>query len=559
MPSVLETAIERNRAELLSGDAAALGRMRNAYDPVRTRLLAQIDELVKVLESSGELTGGQAMRLERAQMLLTQVEEELQRFASPAGSFIESAQRQAVTLATAHVQATIFAQDPSLSLSFNRLNSRAVTELVGRMSDGSPLRSWLDALGPDTAATMERSILDGLALGQSPRTVARDIGRALAKDVDMAGYRILNHTRSQMLGAYRGATMERYQQNADIIESWEWISAKQKRSCRACIALDGRRFPLTVKFQASHNSCRCSSIAVLPGVTIDRELGRDWLAKQDEATQDAILGKQGGAEYRAGLLSLDDFVTLKKDNRWGDSYQASTLEDARKRAGTTGLPPVPRTMRKTVKPKTTAKPSTVAGADDPDTLAKVTERGGQTLEPARAAVPKPKTPLTEWTPVRSDEDARAWARQTGGTLADKTFYHFTQDEFVDSIKREGLRVGGGSYGEFVYATAKGDYVASIGARGQGQRLSLVTNVKTPLRIKSELLFDKKKGLGKYKINGRDLLYTDKFPRDKVRDLLGADGYDSVIVDFTTDPYGQGKGEWLLAFDTKDLTIIDEVT
>ncbi|MCA1480933.1 hypothetical protein, partial [Bradyrhizobium sp. NBAIM08] len=94
--------------------------------------------------------------------------------------------------------------------------------------------------------------------------------------------------------------------------------------------------------------------------------------------QDGILGRQGGAEYRAGLLSLDDFVTLHKDKRWGDSYRASTLEDARKRAGTTGLPPVPRTMRKTVKPKTvkpkTVKPSTVAGADDDDTLVTLREQ-----------------------------------------------------------------------------------------------------------------------------------------------------------------------------------------
>jgi SPP1 gp7 family putative phage head morphogenesis protein len=330
--SAIEQAIQRNRAQLLAGDAEALSRMRSAYLPVRSRLNDLIDELVAVLESSDGLTGGQAVRLERARVLLEQVEIELQRFGSGASSFIESAQRQAIQLATAHVQATIFAQDPALGLAFNRVNTRAVETLVGRMADGSPLRSWLDALGPDTAATMEQSIIDGLALGQNPRLVAREIKAALATDVDLAGYRILNHTRTQMLGAYRGATLERYRENADIVQEWEWISAKQATTCSACLGLDGKRFPLTVTFQPSHNQCRCSSLAVLKGVTIERELGSEWLAKQDEKTQANVLGKQGAKEYRAGNVALDDFRTLHRDERWGDSYQAVGLSQAQANA-----------------------------------------------------------------------------------------------------------------------------------------------------------------------------------------------------------------------------------
>lgn len=166
--------------------------------------------------------------------------------------------------------------------------------------------------------------------------------------------------------------------------------------------------------------------------------------------------------------------------------------------------------------------------------------------------------VSEWRPVRSESDARAWARQNGGTLADKTFYHFTKAEFVDSIRENGLRVGGGSLGEFVYTTAQ-DANTGIGLTNVPEKLRLVTSVKNPLVVKYDDLWHKKKGLGKYKVIQRDLLYSDKWREGRLHDALRADGYDALIIDWEGASFGGSRGQWFLAFDTKDITIIEDAT
>src|SRR4051812_28378590 len=101
-------------------------------------------------------------------------------------------------------------------------------------------------------------------------------------------------TRSVIMDSYRSATLENYRANSDIVKEWEWLATLSDRTCGACLALDGRRFPLTVEFQPSHPNCRCTSIPVIDGVPpIEREKGSDWFAKQSSEVQDATLGKKG--------------------------------------------------------------------------------------------------------------------------------------------------------------------------------------------------------------------------------------------------------------------------
>jgi len=166
--------------------------------------------------------------------------------------------------------------------------------------------------------------------------------------------------------------------------------------------------------------------------------------------------------------------------------------------------------------------------------------------------------LGTWKPVRTEPDARAWARASGGTLADETFYHFTKEEFVDSIKREGLRKGGGSVGEYVYTTSQGTS-SGIAVSNVPTRLRLVTNATNPLRVNYDDLWHKKKGLGRYKITQRDVLYSDKFPAERVQELLGADGYDALIIEWEGASFGSNRGEWLLVMDPKKLAIIEEAS
>lgn len=330
--SAVEIAIRRNRAQLLAGDANALSQMTAAYQPVRTRLIALIDDLAAEIARSGTITRSQALRFERATTLLQQVNDELIKFGADADSFIQSGQRQAVQLAAFHALAMANAMNPTLSTSWNRVNTAAVQNLVGRMSNGAPLRTWMDALGPETAATMEQRILDAIATGTNPRDVAKQIQEDLTKDVNLAGYRILNHTRTQLLNSYRAATSERFIANRDIVKGWRWLASLSDRTCRACLGMH-MTFHDVDEPMKSHNQCRCSQAAEL----YDSEFpplptGDEWLAGQSEAVQASILGKEGAKDFRSGAVRLIDFAVLHKDEVWGDSYQVGSLDHALNRA-----------------------------------------------------------------------------------------------------------------------------------------------------------------------------------------------------------------------------------
>lgn len=252
MPSVLENAVSRFRGRLLAGDAAALARMKAAYDPVADLLVDRIAELERALAEKGELTAAEAVRLERAKTLLRDVEDELARLADDAERFLTVAQRAAVQEATTAIVGLAEAQSPGIAASFNRVPTEAVTDLVGRLGDGSPLRTWLDQWGQETGDKMAAALRDGVALGRSPR----DVAAALRKQVDVAEWRLLQTTRTSMLGAYRGAAHESYKRNQDILEpEWEWVSTKSSDTCGACLALDGQRFPISEGFQKAHVSC----------------------------------------------------------------------------------------------------------------------------------------------------------------------------------------------------------------------------------------------------------------------------------------------------------------
>lgn len=329
MSSALESAIQAHRTRLLAGDKAALDLMLRAYEPVRTRLVSSIDALTAEIAASGVTDGTAALKLERARELFAQVEAEIGRLSSGANALITEGQRQAVGLAGEGALSLAAAQSASVAASWNRVPTEAVRELVGRMSDGSPLRAWLDDFGPETSEAIRDGLIDGLARGIHPTTLAAE----LAGKVDVAGTRLLTTTRSQILGAYRGAALASYQANEDVLSGWTWLSALSG-SCAACVHLHGKEFALSERFMPVHLRCRCTAIPNVRDADpiIASDAGDEWFAKQDASYQDRILHGTGGAAYRSGELSLADFTELHRDQRWGNSYRQASVAQARRAA-----------------------------------------------------------------------------------------------------------------------------------------------------------------------------------------------------------------------------------
>lgn len=335
MPSALEIAISRFRAAALNEEMAATRRLIQAYQPARERLVQSIDELVKALQAKGELTAGEIARFDRAIALSEQVEAEIGRLSLTAHQQIIATQEQMVAMASDQARALALVQVPSSQIAsiaalWNKVPTTAVEQLVGRLSDGSPLDSLLRKLPTETSSAITETLQDGIARGLNPRAMAA----ALEQTTDLSSVRLLAITRTETLGAYRGATLATYAENADILSGWVWVCALDN-SCVTCVSLHGQEFPIDQTFFEAHVNCRCSPAGLVKGVAspIDANAGQDFFSKLEPEQQDAAIGsKAGGEAYRAGKVTTGDFVTLKQDDKWGNSYQVDSLKSALSRA-----------------------------------------------------------------------------------------------------------------------------------------------------------------------------------------------------------------------------------
>ena len=329
----LDEAAAAFRASLLDRDAAALRRLMAAYQPVYERIQARVSVLTSQIAEARE--AGETIRpswlreRQRLARLKEQVIAEWSAYSDSAEGIITELQREAIAASLDESQQLTLAAlddvDPILSAGADvaRLRPDAVEDLVGILSDGSPLRELLDDLGIQAAQSVEDTLLHAVATGRSPRRTARDLRDALGGDMTRA----LRITRTEHLRAYRTTALRSYQANDDILRGWQWRASPQRRTCPVCLAMDGQEFGLDVPF-ASHPNCRCTPIPLLRRRDApQRETGAEWLARQSADVQDEILGPQAGALYRDGKLALTDLVGERTDPRWGPQRYRKSLTE----------------------------------------------------------------------------------------------------------------------------------------------------------------------------------------------------------------------------------------
>jgi SPP1 gp7 family putative phage head morphogenesis protein len=330
--SDLGAALAAHRAAIRAVDRSAMAQIMAAYQDVLDRLTPLIELAQQQALADGVATPAQLFRLERWQELQRQTAVELERLARITGDVTTEAQARAVQLSLTDNLAfatAIGAQaQASVAAGWTHLPTTAVEDLVGLANNG-PLRDLLNTFGDDGMRFITDELVKGIALGQSPRTVARSIEQGL----EISRNRALTISRTEMMRAHRSATLRNYQANDDILKGWYWVSAHSARTCAACLAMDGTLHPLSESMD-SHVACRCAkrpALKHLPARTV--EDGETWLARQDAATQDNVLGKSGGMFYRAGAVDLQHFVKVDESPVWGRSVTDGGIGWALAQAG----------------------------------------------------------------------------------------------------------------------------------------------------------------------------------------------------------------------------------
>jgi SPP1 gp7 family putative phage head morphogenesis protein len=329
VPSVYEIS-QAFRAALLQRDRTAAARLISAYGVSFQRLQDSLARLTKQIEdarSRGEdVTEAWLYRQARFRELLDQASREMLALGKYSDGLISEAQRTEIERGlrdSANLMETA-ANEASINASFNRVPTSAVESVVGHLGDGSPLRGVLNRYGAEGAKRIEQELMAGLVAGEGLAKVARRL-----RDVEeLSRAKAMSILRTESLRAYREASRKTYQKNDDLLSGWRWISAKQSRTCLACLALDNTFFPLD-KPMPSHPNCRCVMVPEIKGEPPrQRETAAEWFAKQPDSVKRESMTDDELEAFNAGRVTLRDFVGRTDSEKWGPSYHQLSLKQA---------------------------------------------------------------------------------------------------------------------------------------------------------------------------------------------------------------------------------------
>lgn len=305
--ATIEESIAANRRRLQSGvEAPLLRSLVSDYARVLRRIESEARTLAQRLaQRQTKPTRSELLRMRRLDALATQVRDEMRTVSVRGAMAIREGRRVAI------LEGVADARNVGLEVGV-RLNAPAVERITAALAPESPLGVLVNELPRDAAQAVRTALIDGVALGQNPRVVARAVRQALGGQATRA----LTISRTEVLRSYRGAALETFKANSRILQGWVWISAQDDRTCPICWAMHGTEFSVNDAF-ASHPNCRCSPGPLPVASPPEIGLGPDRFATLPETRQVAILGPAAWRAYASGAIALDDLVAEATHPQWG--------------------------------------------------------------------------------------------------------------------------------------------------------------------------------------------------------------------------------------------------
>jgi SPP1 gp7 family putative phage head morphogenesis protein len=322
MPDIYEQAQEF-KARLLRGDRVAASELLRAYRLTVQRIEARIKELTRQIEKfQGEISSSWLYERGRLAQLKFDIQIEINRFARVASLRVAAAQRAGYAQGQADALSLVGeASGEPVAIRLGTLDAGAVVAQAGFASDGSHLAQLFNKQGATIARAVADELVSGVATGAPVRVIASRVREHLGGELARA----LTISRTEILRSYRAASLDAYTRS-QVVTGYRWLAAKDLRTCVICLALDGRVFSLTQAMPA-HINCRCTFTPIIGGEdALGHETAAEWFAKQSEGAQKKMLGGAYEA-YRAGKITLEDFVGFKQSERWGVTVYRRALKD----------------------------------------------------------------------------------------------------------------------------------------------------------------------------------------------------------------------------------------
>lgn len=316
------------RNELQAQNASAMDELTTRWHMVEAALKAEIEALAFQLshaKADGQtVSESQLYANERYHALLVQLQRELAKYNADAAAIIQAQQLSFASMGAK--QATAWLRySGAIQGSFNQLGSGAFENIAALARAGNPLADLLSNAYPATAQAITDALLKGLALGTHPRTTARMmVTDGLTTSLNHA----LLLTRDQSIRASRLAALQQYH-TSGLVVAYKRLAARQRRTCLACLALDGTVYPTNVMMPL-HPQCRCTLLPILRSrEPLAMPTAKQWFLQQDTATQRSMLGPGRYALWQKGVFQFEDLATVHSGGVWGATTQVTTVNALR--------------------------------------------------------------------------------------------------------------------------------------------------------------------------------------------------------------------------------------
>jgi hypothetical protein len=327
--SLVEQVMEEYRRRLLGREAEQMRDMARRWLEVERALEGMAILLAQEageLKAAGKaLTADQIYRMERYRRLIAQAKEEVKKYERWAADLIGGKQAEMGKLGAECATATIeaaYLDAGVIGAQFDRLPIRAVEEMAGRASDGSPLYQLLLKDYPETVGDLTSTLMKATAEGLNPRETARLMMEDMAGNLDRA----LTVARTEQLGAFREAS--RMQMDiSGVVEGYIRRCALNDRTCMACVVLDGTEYP-TDELMEVHPCDRCFMQPKVAGLApVEGESGQRWFERQPEEIQRGMMGEKYYDAWRSGGFQLSDLAKTHEDPVWGPTVGVRPLSE----------------------------------------------------------------------------------------------------------------------------------------------------------------------------------------------------------------------------------------
>jgi SPP1 gp7 family putative phage head morphogenesis protein len=137
----------------------------------------------------------------------------------------------------------------TLGYTWTALPDESLQAFVGFSGDGSALGELFATIPQVTTDAMQMALVQGISLGEGPRTVARRVRKA----ADIGRSRAETIARTEMIRSAREAQRQLYTQNP-AVQGYRRQATQDSRVCLACLALSGT-LHATDEIMPSHPNC----------------------------------------------------------------------------------------------------------------------------------------------------------------------------------------------------------------------------------------------------------------------------------------------------------------